>query len=340
MPSIETPEGGVLDSEIPAAFAGDGTTMASFGEELRRQRELRSVSLREISDSTKINIRFLEALEANDFKHLPGGQFNKGFIRAYARHIGVDGEDMVNAYTLEVRRQEEEAPTSRASTPRARLDPADRRALIALGVLAAIVVLIGLGVWYLFFHKRRVGAATPETSRAAHGRRNPAPREGGTASGAASPATSQAAPESAGPPGAEGSKSAPVPSDAPTSAEPPPATAPAPAPRSDNTDARATAAASTGVEMTLRAVPLQSVKFGLLCDGKEAFSGTLEPGRSLSFTCAGVYDITVEDAGAVNLSIDGERIYVGRRGQSIAGRHVSRANLPDFLNPPYEPPGR
>src|SRR5262245_54273637 len=192
MPSIETAKGGVLDSEIPVAFPGDETTMASFGEELRRQRELRSVTLREISDATKINIRFLEALEENDFKHLPGGQFNKGFIRAYARHIGVDGEDMVNAYILEVRRQEDEAPSGRASLPRARLDPADRRALIALGVLAAIVVLIGVGVWYVFFKGHKAKAAGPETTRAAHGRKSPAAAAAG-GEGSAAPALGSAA---------------------------------------------------------------------------------------------------------------------------------------------------
>src|SRR4029079_15972685 len=91
---------------------GEETPMASFGEELRRQRELRAISLREISDATKINIRFLEALEQNDFKHLPGGQFNKGFIRAYARHIGVSGEDMVNAYLLELKSEDDGSRTS------------------------------------------------------------------------------------------------------------------------------------------------------------------------------------------------------------------------------------
>ena len=341
MPSIETPEDAVLDLEIPASFPGDGTTMASFGEELRRQRELRSVTLREISDATKINIRFLEALEENDFKHLPGGQFNKGFIRAYSRHIGVDGEDMVNAYILEVRRQEDEAPAGRASTPRARLDPADRRALIALAVLAAIVVLIGVGVWFVFFKGHKVKTAAAETARAAHGRKNPAsPAARGEA-----PAPGPGSVPSMGsaPAGAEGATGATGPSGAPSPA-PEPQTPAAPAghaaPGTDNTDLRSAAAASAGVEMTLRVVPLQSVKFGLRCDGKEVFAGTLEPGHPQNFACAGVYEVTVEDAGAVNLSIDGDRIYVGRRGQSIVGRHVSRANLPDFLNPPFEPPVR
>jgi cytoskeletal protein RodZ len=79
--------------------------MPSFGEELKRERELRRISLREISESTKINIRYLEALENNDFRHLPGGVFNKGFVRAFAQFIGVDPESMVNAYLLEEQNQ-------------------------------------------------------------------------------------------------------------------------------------------------------------------------------------------------------------------------------------------
>src|SRR4030095_7604112 len=76
--------------------------MTSLGEELKRERELRDISLKEISEATKISIRFLEALEHNTFDILPGGIFNRGFIRSYARFIGVDGEEMVNAYLHEI----------------------------------------------------------------------------------------------------------------------------------------------------------------------------------------------------------------------------------------------
>lgn len=85
--------------------------MATLGEELRKQRELRQISLREISDATKINIRFLEALERDDYTHLPGGQFNKGFIRAYSRHIGIDPEKLVDAYMEELQRRDEPIPS-------------------------------------------------------------------------------------------------------------------------------------------------------------------------------------------------------------------------------------
>ena len=91
--------------------------MASFGESLKRERELREISLREISDATKINIRYLEALEENRFDVLPGGLFNKGFIRAYARYIGVDGEAMVDRYLVEIAPGMRHAPEPGSGPP-------------------------------------------------------------------------------------------------------------------------------------------------------------------------------------------------------------------------------
>ena len=148
--------------------------MASFGEELRRQRELRSISLREISDATKINIRFLDALEQNDFKHLPGGQFNKGFIRAYARHIGVEGEEMVDAYLLEVRRQEEvERTPGRGASPRSRRRSGGGGRVLAL--LATLVLALGLLAVSTFLVYRWASTRGP------HAPAHPAPAEGRSA---------------------------------------------------------------------------------------------------------------------------------------------------------------
>lgn len=126
--------------------------MPSFGETMRRERELRQISLREISESTKINLRYLDALERDDFRHLPGGVFNKGFVRAYSQYIGVDPESMVNAYLDEERVQRERLaartdPISRRAlpepvepTPPPR-DEAQRRLRLAVAVLVALVVV-------------------------------------------------------------------------------------------------------------------------------------------------------------------------------------------------------
>jgi cytoskeletal protein RodZ len=93
--------------------------MPSFGETLKRERELRQISLREISEATKVNLRYLDALERDDFRHLPGGVFNKGFVRAYAQFIGVDPETMVNAYLEEDGRQQARAARAGGAAPRA-----------------------------------------------------------------------------------------------------------------------------------------------------------------------------------------------------------------------------
>lgn len=74
--------------------------LASFGEELRREREIRGISLKEIADATKISKRFLEAIERNDHKTLPAPVFTRGFVREYARYLGLNAEDMVNRYNF------------------------------------------------------------------------------------------------------------------------------------------------------------------------------------------------------------------------------------------------
>jgi cytoskeleton protein RodZ len=72
--------------------------MASFGERLKREREMRGVSLEEIAESTKIGKRHLQALETEDFDQLPGGIFNKGFVRAYSKYLGLDEEQAVTDF--------------------------------------------------------------------------------------------------------------------------------------------------------------------------------------------------------------------------------------------------
>jgi cytoskeleton protein RodZ len=62
----------------------------SFGARLKREREQRKITLDDVSVSTKIATKFIVALEEEHFDQLPGGIFNKGFVRAYARHLGID----------------------------------------------------------------------------------------------------------------------------------------------------------------------------------------------------------------------------------------------------------
>ena len=73
-----------------------------FGDELRRERLVREITLEEISAATKISLRLLTALEKSDLSRLPAPAFTRGFIRSYALHIGIDPEEKVCAYMADL----------------------------------------------------------------------------------------------------------------------------------------------------------------------------------------------------------------------------------------------
>ena len=87
---------------------------ASIGEQLRLAREERGIGLREICEQTRISVHYLEAIEANDYKRLPGGVFNRSFIKAYAKCVGYDESEAVEGYTRYLREHGE--PTDDVST--------------------------------------------------------------------------------------------------------------------------------------------------------------------------------------------------------------------------------
>ncbi len=72
--------------------------MESLGAKLRREREKKNLSLEQASSVTKIGTRFLTAIETDQFDQLPGGIFNRGFIRSYARYLGLDEETIIDQY--------------------------------------------------------------------------------------------------------------------------------------------------------------------------------------------------------------------------------------------------
>jgi cytoskeleton protein RodZ len=162
--------------------------LASFGDELRREREIRGISLKEISDATKISKRFLEALERNDHKTLPAPVFTRGFVREYARYVGLNAEDMVNRYNFAAANDDRiEKPPQVAKYPETPVrditpKPPAKRGIppsyARFNTNALIVVLIAAalaGVAYWAVHEKRKrdaaeAAATvniPVTTRAA-----------------------------------------------------------------------------------------------------------------------------------------------------------------------------
>ena len=74
----------------------------TLGEKLRQAREEQGISISEIAEQTRISPHYLECIEKNDFKTLPGGIFNKGFVKSFARYVGVNEAEAVQDYILAI----------------------------------------------------------------------------------------------------------------------------------------------------------------------------------------------------------------------------------------------
>ena len=110
-----------------------------LGEFLRRERELRHISLDEVAERTKISRRYLEAIEEERYDRLPGETFVRGFIRSYAQSVGLDPEDTLLIYNQS--RMAHDVGQPRTD----RLSPARRawNERLLLWLLVAGVVVVG-----------------------------------------------------------------------------------------------------------------------------------------------------------------------------------------------------
>jgi len=121
---------------------------------LRSARERRGISLRQIAISTKISMVVLEALERDDFSHLPGGIFSRAFVRAYAIEVGLDPEETVQQFLTkfdeaQAARRDTEVPVEVSAEDQAFLNRQRKAAsILRVAVVVLLVVIIGaLSVW-------------------------------------------------------------------------------------------------------------------------------------------------------------------------------------------------
>lgn len=135
----------------------------NFGERLKRERELREVTLEEITSATRIGSRFLEALENEDWEKLPGGVFNRGFVRSIARYLGLDEEALLGEYDLAHSTQvqpQPERPEQRIPSPPRWLPFA-----LILAALALLLVLFAAGIYgWRYYRARRAHASSSSPS--------------------------------------------------------------------------------------------------------------------------------------------------------------------------------
>ncbi len=288
--------------------------MPAFGENLRREREMRGVSLEEISGATKISIRFLNAIENEEFSALPGGIFARSFVRTYARYLGLDEERVMAEYQLAAQPNVDLDLRRLVANKKASSRSGARGALIAL--LVAVVMLSGGYLLYRYSHRIPYlpGSATPPATVTAAPRQASAPAPTTSAAPAASATDSSAttpAPPATGPAGGTTpSGSPPAESASASTSQPPgqPATKPL--------------FADTGLVLQVAATDRAWVAVD--ADGKTVLQRVLNPNEVETLKARDSFDITTGNAQGVILTLNGETLKpLGRRGE-VKSLHLTR----------------
>lgn len=148
--------------------------MSEFGQELRREREVRGISLDDITNATKISNRHLVALETSHFDALPGGVFNKGIVRGYARVVGIDENAWIDrfmaAYQESGQLKDDDASwiafaeNVQKGRPVSDDRPAMRLKWAGVAVLLVILAALGWFVWSYVSNKMSAQVAIPKTA--------------------------------------------------------------------------------------------------------------------------------------------------------------------------------
>jgi len=304
--------------------------MATFGETLKRERELRKISLREVSEATKIGLRYLEALEANRFDRLPGGLFNKGFIRAYAKFIGLDGEAMVNAYLFDLNSRQNPPPTrpryagfsieetDPSVPPPEEHPPAPSRRRALAGILGAAALVVAAILWLIVF-------------------RGPAAPPGKASSSRAQEEKAQFAGEPSGAPaGIESGTSAPAAPGAKVPVTPPPAAGEAPPPAIEEETENP---APEPEDLSLVLSVSEATWIAVVCDGTERLSKEVAPGDTVRLYCQNEIRLESGNAGTMMLQINGyDCVPLGERGEAIHGFVFDRSRAMELCPPPSREP--
>lgn len=267
-------------------------TKGTFGESLKRERELRGVTLDEITTATRIATRFLQAIENEDWNQLPGGVFNRGFVRAMARYLGLDEENIVAEYTLAVG-DRPSVPVWTGSPPVV----TPEQPWLAWIIAAVVILCLLAGGW---FGTRRLLSwrATRAAARVASASVDSSP------AATEPPANSVAVAATAPPESSDATAaSAAAPSAAPlTAAEAATATPPV--------------TAESG-PIKLKIQTAKRTKVIVVADNDVVFDGTMKAGENHFFSASDHFQISAKDAGALHLDLNGKPLApIGPSGHS------------------------
>ncbi|KKR19523.1 MAG: hypothetical protein UT50_C0031G0002 [Candidatus Moranbacteria bacterium GW2011_GWA2_39_41] len=137
-------------------FTKKSVRTLTLGEKLSNLRSERRISLNEVSRSTKIQLKYLEYLEAGDYKKLPVDVYVKGFLRSYAEFLGVDENVLIRLY--------EKEKGIKKNLEKANGDTGNKKEIINMSpfLITPKIIAVALGVLFAFgpliYLYREIGA--------------------------------------------------------------------------------------------------------------------------------------------------------------------------------------
>src|SRR5438067_4518549 len=136
----------------------------SLGEKLRQARESHSYTISEVSEHTRISPLYLESIENDDYSILPGGIFNKGFVKSYAKYVGVNEQEALLDYANLITQGESAAvEEQRAYRPQVLSNEGHGRSMVPTAIAAILILAIMTGGIYLLLRLRGSGEGPSNT---------------------------------------------------------------------------------------------------------------------------------------------------------------------------------
>ncbi|KLU62119.1 hypothetical protein CEB3_c14820 [Peptococcaceae bacterium CEB3] len=272
--------------------------MAGEGNILRTARESKGWTLPETEEATKIRVRYLQALEEENYAILPGAAYSKGFLRTYANHLGLDPEEIIGLYKMSAQPQTPPALEG-PLTPLKSRPVWFRPAVAGVMALLAIVLVIGISQWT----------------------RNPGPsaNSGYTPSALPSPPKPQKPAKKTNPPASQGKPSGTAQAGGTVAGGTAPST----------TGQGTTSAATTPTSgVTAKLVFTQDVWIEFNVDGQAPVQQYFHAGTTKEITATDKIDLmTVGNAGGLSITVNGKAVpSLGGNGQVVNSIILDKAH--------------
>jgi len=298
--------------------------MESVGLDLKTEREKKKISLHQIAADTRISIRYLQNIEEDRFDDLPGGVYNRAFIKAYCESINMDPQDILKRY------DELTAPSLLEKHPKNKIPLPEQKPFPIPGPIVIWSIMLVLSAVGIFFSRHWISdlflpyfAEKTETNLeyeipaefpAGNGQET-------TVSGEISAPEETASGETGSPPQASTSQPPPLPAEAaPVSRAEPKQTL--------NADSIDSAAES---KLSLEISAKEQCWISVDRDGIPSTRRLMEPGETQVIHAEKRLQVLVGNAGGVEMSINGQAAkQLGNTGE-VKRMDITLENLQNFL---------